>query len=107
MQKILFYTKTTVRVWEQVFLERKLALMVILAHIVFLSHHISTIEGGMVLTNNYETYEIIKSLRARWTRDIPSNNSIYKVKKKDFDSEYKFILPGYNLRPSEINASSE
>ena len=60
----------------------------------------------MVLTNNYETYEIIKSLRAHgWTRDIPSNNSIYKVKKKDFDSEYKFILPGYNLRPSEINAS--
>ncbi len=75
-------------------------------HSFFFSHHISTIEGGMVLTNNYETYEIIKSLRAHgWTRDIPSNNSIYKVKKKDFDSEYKFILPGYNLRPSEINAS--
>ena len=75
-------------------------------HSFFFSHHISTIEGGMVLTNNYETYEIIKSLRAHgWTRDIPNNNSIYKIKKKDFDSEYKFILPGYNLRPSEINAS--
>ena len=72
----------------------------------YANKHITTGEGGMVLTNNYETYEIIKSLRAHgWTRDIPSNNSIYKVKKKDFESEYKFILPGYNLRPSEINAS--
>ena len=75
-------------------------------HSFFFSHHISTIEGGMVSTNNREIYNILKSLRAHgWTRDLDKKNQIHKYVKNDFNSEYKFVLPGYNLRPSEINGS--
>tara|TARA_B100001057_G_scaffold221315_1_gene221704 strand:- start:550 stop:1710 length:1161 start_codon:yes stop_codon:yes gene_type:complete len=75
-------------------------------HSFFFSHHISTIEGGMVSTNNKEIYNILKSLRAHgWTRDLDKKNLIHKYMKNDFNSEYKFVLPGYNLRPSEINGS--
>lgn len=75
-------------------------------HSFFFSHHISTIEGGMVSTNSKETYNILKSLRAHgWTRDLDKKNHIHKYLKNDFDSEYKFVLPGYNLRPNEINGS--
>lgn len=63
----------------------------------FYSHHMTTIEGGMVSTNNPEIYKILRSLRSHgWDRDI-------KIKKK-FE-QYNFIYPGYNLRPTEINAA--
>lgn len=75
-------------------------------HSFFFSHHISTMEGGMVVTDNYEIYCILKSLRAHgWTRDLPTKNPLYTKKKKDFYEEYKFILPGYNVRSGEINAA--
>ncbi len=73
-------------------------------HSFFFSHHISTIEGGMIVTDDFELYCIIKSLRAHgWTRDLPKNNPITDIK-KGFYEEYKFILPGYNVRSTEINA---
>ena len=71
----------------------------------FYSHHISTIEGGMVTTNDNELNEIIKSLRSHgWSRDSNLKNSIFKNKKNKFQN-YRFLLPGYNLRPTEINAA--
>tara|TARA_X000000950_G_scaffold289276_1_gene411532 strand:- start:6901 stop:8061 length:1161 start_codon:yes stop_codon:yes gene_type:complete len=76
------------------------------SHSFFFSHHISTIEGGMITTNSYEIYEILKILRAHgWTRDLDKNSKIYKKKSNHFDEAYKFLLPGFNLRPNEINAS--
>lgn len=67
----------------------------------FYSHHISTIEGGAILTNNPELYRILKILRAHgWTRDIIKNKKNYS-----FEEKFNFILPGYNLRPTEINAA--
>lgn len=76
------------------------------SHSFFFSHHISTIEGGMVTTNIKEVYDILKSLRAHgWTRDLDKNNKIYKKRFSHFEEAYKFILPGYNLRPNEINAA--
>ena len=75
-------------------------------HSFFFSHHISTIEGGMVVTDDFELYCIMKSLRAHgWTRDLPKKNSIIKKNNDGFYEQYKFILPGYNLRPTEINAA--
>ena len=60
----------------------------------FFSHHISTIEGGMISTNNRELYDICKSLRAHgWTRDL-SNSKIFKKKNDEFYENYRFILPG-------------
>ncbi len=73
----------------------------------FFSHHISTMEGGVVLTNNEELYHILLSLRAHgWTRNLPKNNKITITKDKDeFNESFKFVLPGYNVRPLEMSGA--
>ncbi|SVB74998.1 uncharacterized protein METZ01_LOCUS227852, partial [marine metagenome] len=72
----------------------------------FFSHHISTMEGGIVVTKDTEIYHLAKSLRAHgWTRDIPSDTSIYKKGDDDFYESYRFILPGYNARPLELSGA--
>ena len=49
----------------------------------FFSHHISTIEGGLILTNNSEIYNIILSLRSHgWTRDLDKKNYLKKSQEK-------------------------
>ncbi len=76
-------------------------------HSFFYSHHISTMEGGMISTDDYELYCLAKSLRAHgWSRDLPKINPINKKTKKDMFEEYKFLYPGYNVRPGEMNAAS-
>jgi len=73
----------------------------------FYSHHISTIEGGCVLTNDEEIYHILLVLRAHgWTRDLPKFNQITGTKDdEEFNESFKFILPGYNVRPTEISGA--
>lgn len=73
----------------------------------FFSHHISTMEGGLVITDNEELYHIILSLRAHgWTRNLPDNNFVSGEKSKNpFDESFKFVLPGYNLRPLEFSGA--
>jgi CDP-4-dehydro-6-deoxyglucose reductase, E1 len=72
----------------------------------FFSHHISTMEGGIILTNDEELYHLSKSLRAHgWTRNLPEHSPIYEKKYDDFYEAYRFILPGYNVRPLEIAAA--
>ena len=72
----------------------------------FFSHHISTIEGGFVLTDDKEIYEIMLSIRSHgWTRDLENKNSLIKKSKEYFDETWRFIFPGYNLRPNEIYSS--
>ena len=73
----------------------------------YYSHHISTIEGGMISTNNKELYQILLSLRSHgWIRDLPNKNLIRNKSKNDFDNSFNFLLPGYNLRSTEINAAA-
>ena len=72
----------------------------------FFSHHISTMEGGMILTDTEELYHIMLSLRAHgWTRDLPTNNHLIKKGVNPFDESFRFILPGYNLRPLEFSGA--
>jgi len=72
----------------------------------FYSHHICTMEGGMAVTNDEELYHYMLSLRAHgWTRDIPKSSKIYQKSSNEFYESYNFILPGYNLRPLEIEAA--
>lgn len=72
----------------------------------FFSHHISTMEGGMILTDIEELYHIMLSLRAHgWTRDLPTNNHLVKKEVNPFDESFRFILPGYNLRPLEFSGA--
>ena len=70
----------------------------------FFSHHISTMEGGMIVTSDEELYHILLSLRAHgWTRNLPRINHVSGVKKDDpFDESFHFVLPGYNVRPLEL-----
>jgi CDP-6-deoxy-D-xylo-4-hexulose-3-dehydrase len=77
------------------------------SHSFFFSHHICTMEGGMVVTDNYELFCLMKVLRAHgWSRDLPRSNPLIKINNNDFYEQYKFIIPGYNLRPGEINAAA-
>jgi len=72
----------------------------------FFSHHISTMEGGLILTDDFEIYSLCKSLRNHgWTRDQDENSPIYKKKDDDFFEAYRFILPGYNVRPGELQGA--
>ncbi|MBT4889939.1 MAG: DegT/DnrJ/EryC1/StrS family aminotransferase [Rhodospirillales bacterium] len=73
----------------------------------FFSHHISTIEGGMVATNDTETDHLLRALRAHgWTRDLPDESPLYQKRAgSDFFEAYRFLIPGYNVRSTEINAA--
>ncbi len=67
----------------------------------FFSHHINTMEGGMILTDSKELANICLSLRAHgWTRDL-----LNKKKSKHLVEMYDFIYPGYNVRPLELSAA--
>jgi CDP-6-deoxy-D-xylo-4-hexulose-3-dehydrase len=69
----------------------------------FFSHHISTMEGGVLATEDTELYHLARSLRAHgWTRDVPDETTIYERCSDDFFEAYRFILPGYNARPLEL-----
>ena len=72
----------------------------------FFSHHISTMEGGVVVTDDEELYHIMLSLRAHgWTRDLPNKNSLCRKSAESFYEAFRFILPGYNLRPLEMEGA--
>ena len=72
----------------------------------FFSHHISTMEGGLALTNDKEIYNLLKSLRNHgWTRGQDEDSPIFERKDDDFFEAYRFILPGYNVRPGEIHGA--
>ena len=73
----------------------------------FFSHHISTMEGGVVVTDDEELCHILLALRAHgWTRDLPKNNRLVGTKGDDpFEESFRFVLPGYNLRPLELSGA--
>ncbi len=72
----------------------------------FFSHHISTMEGGIVLTDDKELFHILRAMRNHgWTRDVPDDTTIYEKKDSDFYEAYRFILPGYNVRPIELSGA--
>ncbi len=72
----------------------------------FFSHHISTIEGGVCITDDEELYHLMLSLRSHgWTRHLPKPSPIYQEKSDDFFEAYQFILPGYNVRPTELSGA--
>ena len=71
----------------------------------FLSHHISTIEGGMLLTKNEEIFELAKAMRAfGWIRDQKNKKQTAKKNPK-LDPRFLFDNLGYNIRPTEIQGS--
>jgi CDP-6-deoxy-D-xylo-4-hexulose-3-dehydrase len=73
----------------------------------FFSHHISTMEGGLIATDDEELYHILLSLRAHgWTRNLPKENYVCGIKGDDpFEESFRFVLPGYNVRPLEMSGA--
>jgi len=74
----------------------------------YFGHHISTIEGGLVSTNDTELFEILKSIRSHgWDRDA-SDDYKAKLRKEwdtsDFDALYTFYHSGFNLRSTDLQA---
>lgn len=72
----------------------------------FFSHHISTMEGGMVVTDDEELFHILLALRAHgWTRNLPKLNKVCNKGDNSFEESFRFVLPGYNLRPLEMSGA--
>lgn len=72
----------------------------------FFSHHISTMEGGMVVTDDEEFYHVLLCLRAHgWTRNLPKNNHVFNKLDNWFEEAFRFVLPGYNVRPLEMSGA--
>ncbi len=80
----------------------------------FFSHHISTVEGGMICTNDDSYYQILLSIRAHgWTRDMANVDSFFEdyidnhsedEEVRDFNNSFKFLYPGFNVRSTDIQA---
>jgi len=69
----------------------------------FFSHHMATMEGGLIGTDDEELYHLLLSLRSHgWTRHLPKENKLCVKSDFSFDESFRFILPGYNVRPIEM-----
>ncbi len=68
----------------------------------FFSHHISTIEGGMVLTDDDELADLVRAIRAHgWVREMSGRREIAERHSR-IDSRYLFVTSGYNVRPTDL-----
>ena len=72
----------------------------------YVAHHLSTIEGGIICTDDEQLANMLKIVRAHgWDRNLDQNNQKIlrkKYKVSDFHSKYTFYDLGYNIRPTEI-----
>ena len=71
----------------------------------FFSHHISTVEGGMVVTDDLEFADTCRALRAfGWIRDM-SDREAFAAKHPEIDHRFLFRYPGFNFRPMEVQGA--
>ena len=70
----------------------------------FYSHHISTMEGGLLVTNDTEIDQLARAIRNHgWARDVPADSWLNDGRNDDpFFEAYRFVVPGYNVRPLEL-----
>ena len=74
----------------------------------YYAHHLSTIEGGMICTNNKEIYDYCMRFRGHGMlreSKLPSKIKLIKKKYKDLNENFIFLNPGFNFRSNEINAT--
>tara|TARA_Y100000114_G_scaffold37296_1_gene32914 strand:- start:445 stop:1599 length:1155 start_codon:yes stop_codon:yes gene_type:complete len=74
----------------------------------YFGHHLSTIEGGFINTDDEELYHLLLMIRSHgWDRDLPKKTQ-KKLRKKyncnDFNSLYNFYVPGLNVRSTDLQA---
>ena len=73
----------------------------------YYAHHMSTVEGGMICTNELRFYETLRMLRSHgMVRESksPDLRQSYYEKYPDLNPDFIFAFPGYNVRSTEINA---
>ncbi len=70
----------------------------------YFGHHMTTIEGGMVCTNDKEIYELARMFRSHGMTREASQETHDKYAKPDVNPLFTFAVPGYNMRSSELNA---
>jgi CDP-6-deoxy-D-xylo-4-hexulose-3-dehydrase len=71
----------------------------------YFAHHITTIEGGMVVTDDDELADLMRAVRAHgWIRHMESADA-HAAETPEIDPRFLFITTGFNLRPTEINAA--
>ena len=73
----------------------------------YYAHHMSTIEGGMICTNNKKIYELAKILRSHGMLRESGNKKYEKKIQKRYpllSSKFIFLYPAYNLRNNELSA---
>ena len=74
----------------------------------YFGHHISTIEGGFISTDDFQLYELLLSLRSHgWDRDLSKDTRKHLQNEwniSEFDAMYTFYYPGYNLRSTDLQA---
>lgn len=73
----------------------------------FVAHHMSTIEGGMICTDDEDLAEMLRIVRANgWDRNLSAQQQVKWRKKfgiqNEFEAKYAFYDLGFNLRPTEI-----
>ena len=73
----------------------------------YFAHHMSTIEGGMMCTNDNHFYQICRALRSHgMTREITDNDFKNKIieDNPDLNKDFIFLRPSHNFRSTELNA---
>ena len=69
-------------------------------------HHMTTVEGGMICTNDTDLYKLLLLKRSHgMARELPSNlHDNYKEQYKDIDFNFLFLTDGFNFRNTELHA---
>ena len=74
----------------------------------YFGHQLSTIEGGMVNTDDKELYDMLLMLRSHgWGKDLDKESYDRLVEKNgidDFHKPFTFFVPGFNLRSTDLQA---
>ncbi len=70
----------------------------------YFGHHISTIEGGMISTNNYELYDLMRIKRSHGLARESEKFDYYAKQYPNISKQFLFLTDGYNFRNHEICA---
>ena len=71
----------------------------------YFSHHISTLEGGVCISQDFELAEVMRIIRAHgWIREV-QNQKKYLDKYPEIDPKFLFVNLGYNLRLTEVQGA--
>jgi CDP-4-dehydro-6-deoxyglucose reductase, E1 len=73
----------------------------------YYAHHLTTVEGGMISTNDSDLYETLRMLRSHGMVRESSSDELrqsYAEKHPDLNPDFIFAFPAYNVRSTEINA---